>query len=160
MLPIDEAIAFRDHQINLPIAEVARRFNVNRSTLSKRFQGKTGSLAKRAESNRLLSNKQELVLVEHIRRLSEWCLPPTPVMVTLWASVLCGSEPGKNWSTSFKARHKDILDSRYLNTINLARHKADSKASYEQLLRICLSCVLQPMAAWRECGCLHQDTAA
>jgi hypothetical protein len=61
----------------------SQRFNVNRSTLGKRFQGKTGSLAKRAESNQLLSNKQELVLVEHIRRLSEWCLPPTPAMVTL-----------------------------------------------------------------------------
>jgi transcriptional regulator with XRE-family HTH domain len=136
MAPIDEAIAFLRSSDQLPIAEVARRFNVNKSTLSKRFQGKTGSLAKRAESNRLLSNKQELVLVEHIRRLSEWRLPPTPVMVTLWASFLCGSEPGKNWSTGFKARHKDILDSRYLNAIDLARHKADSKASYEQYFTI------------------------
>jgi hypothetical protein len=41
-----------------------------------------------------------------------------------------------NWSTSFKARHKDILDSRYLNAIDLARHKADSKASYEQYFTI------------------------
>jgi hypothetical protein len=49
---------------------------------------------------------------------------------------LCGSEPGKNWSTGFKARHKDILDSRYLNAIDLARHKADSKASYEQYFTI------------------------
>jgi hypothetical protein len=46
-------------------------------------------------------------------------------MVTLWASVLCGSEPGKNWSTSFKARQKDILDSRYLNAIDLIRQKMD-----------------------------------
>jgi transposase-like protein len=66
MAPIDEAIALLRSSDQLPIAEVARRFDVNRSTLSKRFQGKTGSLAKRAESNRLLSNKQELILVEHI----------------------------------------------------------------------------------------------
>ena len=112
MAPIDEAIAFLRSSDQVPIAEAARRFNVNRSTLSKRVQGKTGSLAKRAESNQLLSNKQELVLVEHIRRLSEWCLPPKPAMVTLWASILCGSEPGKNWSAGFKARHKDVLDSR------------------------------------------------
>jgi hypothetical protein len=72
------------------------------------------------------------VLVEHIRRLSESCLPPIPAMVTLWAAVLCRSEPGKNWSASFKARHKDILDSRCLQAINLVRHKADSRASYEQ----------------------------
>jgi len=136
MAPIDEAIAFLRSSDQVPIAEVARRFNVNRSTLSKRVQGKTGSLAKRAESNQLLSNKQELVLVEHIRRLSEWCLPPTPAMVTLWASILCGSEPGKNWSAGFKARHKDVLDSRYLNAIDLARHKADSEASYRQYFAI------------------------
>jgi hypothetical protein len=76
MAPIDEAIAFLRSLDQLPIAEVTRRFNVNRSTLSKRLQGKTGSLAKKAESNQLRDNKQELVLVEHIRRLSEWCLPP------------------------------------------------------------------------------------
>jgi transcriptional regulator with XRE-family HTH domain len=70
MASIDEAIAILRSSDQLPIAEVARRFNVNRSTLSKRFQGKTASLSKRAESNQLLSNKQELVLIEHIRRLS------------------------------------------------------------------------------------------
>ena len=71
MAPIDEAIAFLESSDQVPIAEVARRFNVNRSTLSKRSKGKTSSLAKRAESNQLLNNKQELVLVEHIRRLLE-----------------------------------------------------------------------------------------
>ena len=71
MAPIDEAIAFLRSLDQVPIAKVARRFNVNRSTLSKRFKGKTGSLAKRAESNQLLNNKQELVLIEHIRKLSE-----------------------------------------------------------------------------------------
>jgi hypothetical protein len=80
-------------------------------------------------------------------------------MATTWAASICGTEPGKDWSTAFKARHKDILDSRYLNTLDLARHKADSEASYRQyftvlrqkidqyMLQICLSCVLQPMAA-------------
>jgi len=49
---------------------------------------------------------------------------------------LCGEEPGKNWSQAFKARHEDILDSRYLNTLDLARHKADSQASYRQYFAI------------------------
>jgi hypothetical protein len=49
---------------------------------------------------------------------------------------MCGKDPGKNWSASFKARHKDILDCRYLNTIDLARHKADSEASYSQYFTI------------------------
>jgi hypothetical protein len=49
---------------------------------------------------------------------------------------MCGKEPSKNWSIGFKARHKDILDYRYLNTINLTRHKADSKALYSQYFTI------------------------
>jgi hypothetical protein len=69
MAPIDEAIAFLRSSDQSPIAEVVRRFNVNRSTLSKQFQWKTGS-AKKAGSNQLPSNKQELVLVEYTRRLS------------------------------------------------------------------------------------------
>jgi hypothetical protein len=84
----------------------------------------------------LLTEKQELVLVSHITRLSEWCLPPTPAMVTLWASQICGKEPGKNWAAGFKARHKDQLDSRYLNTIDLARHKAESEPSYRQYFTV------------------------
>jgi hypothetical protein len=49
---------------------------------------------------------------------------------------MCSKEPGKNWSTGFKARYKDILDCRYLNTIDLVRYKADSKASYSQYFTI------------------------
>jgi hypothetical protein len=77
-----------------------------------------------------LTNKQELVLVDEIKRLCDWSLPPTPAIATLWASHICGKDLGKNWSAGFKARHKDILDCRYLNTIDLTRHKADFEASY------------------------------
>jgi hypothetical protein len=49
---------------------------------------------------------------------------------------MCSKEPSKNWSIGFKARHKDILDCRYLNTIDLVRHKADSKVSYSQYFTI------------------------
>jgi hypothetical protein len=49
---------------------------------------------------------------------------------------MCSTEPGKDWSAAFKARHKDVLDSRYLNTLDLARHKADSEASYRQYFTV------------------------
>src|ERR1700712_4876124 len=89
MAPIDDAIAFLRASNDLNIAAVARRFNVNRSTLSKRFRGKTGSVARRIEGRRLLTNKQEQGLVKQIQRLCEWCLPPTPVIVRTWASLIC-----------------------------------------------------------------------
>jgi hypothetical protein len=44
--------------------------------------------------------------------------------------------PSKNWCKRFIVRHKDELDSRYLNILDLARHKADTKASYGQYFEI------------------------
>jgi hypothetical protein len=136
MAPIDEAIAFLRSSNKPNISEAARIFEVERSVLSKHFHGKRVSIAKANETKQLLTNKQELVLVNEIKKLCDWCLPPTPAIVSLWASHICGKEPSKNWSADFKARHKDILDCRYLNTIDLARHKADSKASYSQYFTI------------------------
>lgn len=57
-------------------------------------------------------------------------------MVCTWAKEICGHQSNKNWSAGFKARHNDILDCRYLNTIDLARHKAGSAASYRQYFTI------------------------
>jgi hypothetical protein len=136
MAPIDEAIAFLRSSSSKNISEAARRFNVNRSTLSKRFHGKTRSTAKGYHMQQLLSQKQELMLVKQINKLSEWCLPPTPSMVRAWAAALCGTEPGKNWSAAFRARHKDELDCRYLSTIDLERHKSDSESSYRQYFTV------------------------
>jgi hypothetical protein len=132
MAPIDEAIASLRSSNKSNISEAAGMFEVERSVLSKHFHGKRVSIAKANETKQLLTNKQELVLVNEIQKLCDWCLPPTPAIVTLWASHIYGKEPGKNWSAGFKARHKDILDCRYADTIDLARHKADSKTSYSQ----------------------------
>jgi hypothetical protein len=129
---IEDAIAFLSSSDGCNIAAVARKYNVSRSTLSKRFRGKTGSVARRVEGRRLLTNKQEEELVKQIQRLCEWCLPPTPAMVRTWASMICGSEPGKNWSAGFRRRHQSVLDCRYLDTLDLERHKADHHTRLSQ----------------------------
>lgn len=76
------------------------------------------------------------MLVKQIWRLCEWCLPPTPAMVRTWASLICGSEPGKNWSADFKRRNEAILDCRYLNTLDLERHQAESESSFRQYFAV------------------------
>jgi len=76
------------------------------------------------------------VLVRYITRLCKWCLPLTLAIVTTWAASMYSTEPGKDWSAAFKARHKDVLDSRYLNTLDLAKHKANSEASYRQYFTV------------------------
>jgi hypothetical protein len=140
---IDKAIAFLRSSESENISEAARKYNVNRSTLSKRFRGKTRFTAQGYQTQQLLTHKQELMLVKQINRLSEWCLPPTPSMVRAWAAALCGTEPGKNWVAAFRVRQKDKLDCKYLSTIDLERHKADSEHSYRQYFAILEKKIIQ-----------------
>jgi len=118
------------------IAAAARRHGVDRSSLSRRFRKKTTSRADKVESDRLLNNQQEQQLISWIRRQCELCLPPTPRIVCNFAAQLAGRQPQKNWCSRFVKRHKDSLDSRYLNTLDLARHKADSREATVSTLRL------------------------
>jgi hypothetical protein len=56
--------------------------------------------------------------------------------VTNIAQELCGRRLSKNWSSRFVARLKHALDARYLNTIDLVRHRADSRSNYEAFFAI------------------------
>ena len=90
MAPIDEAVAFLKSSDEPNISEAARMFKIERSTVSKHFRGKRGSIAKANETKQLLTKTQEIVLVNHIKRLCDWCLPPTPEIVATCAKELCG----------------------------------------------------------------------
>jgi len=50
--------------------------------------------------------------------------------------ALAGREPSKNWCSRIVAGHKESLGNRYLNTLDLSRHKADSRASYKRYFEI------------------------
>jgi hypothetical protein len=50
--------------------------------------------------------------------------------------MICGSEPGKNWSAGFRRRHQSVLDCRYLDTLDLERHKAESEHSFRHYFTI------------------------
>jgi hypothetical protein len=128
---MDATLADLKASNSLSISETARKYGVGRSALSRRLNLKATSTAQYRDSTRLLNNTQERELLRYSRRLCERCLPPTPRIVANVAQELCGKTPSKNWATRFVARHKDQLDARYFNTLDLARHKADSKASYE-----------------------------
>lgn len=133
---MDAALADLRSSNGLSISAAAKKYGVGRSALSRRFNLKAASTAQYHDSTRLLNNAQEKELLKYIRRLCERCLPPTPKIVANIAQEICGKKPSKNWSTRFVARHKDQLDARYLNTLDLARHEADSRASYEHYFDI------------------------
>ena len=69
----------------------AAKYNVDRSTLSRRFRGIQRSYAEsRSESIQNLTNAQEEVLIDFINRLSDRSLPPTSQIVKNVAEELCG----------------------------------------------------------------------
>jgi hypothetical protein len=49
----------------------------------------------------------------------------------------------QTWAAAFRIRYKDELDCRYLNTIDLERHKADSEHSYRQYFAVLQQKIIQ-----------------
>jgi hypothetical protein len=52
------------------------------------------------------------------------------------AAQLGGKTPGHNWCSRFVQRYKSELDSRYLDSLDLNRHEADSAASFERYFSV------------------------
>ena len=129
---MDQAIAELESTASPCITVTARKFGVGRTTLYRRWKGITNTKAHAIEDTRLLTPEQEDQLVQYIRVLSERCFPPTPAMITGFAASMSGRTPGSHWCTRFVERHKVILDSRYLNNLDLERHDAESLSSFQQ----------------------------
>lgn len=104
MLPIDEAIIYLNSQDVPHVSEAARKFNVNRSTLGKKFRRQSGSRSQAAQQKQFLSTRQEKILIKHINRLSERGFPPTPCMAANIAGQIAKRQPGKNLISRFVKR--------------------------------------------------------
>jgi Tc5 transposase DNA-binding domain len=104
----------------------AKRFQVNRTTLRRRFDGSQQSFrAAREDTHQCLTTAQEETLIGFINRLTDRSLPPTSQIVKNVAEELRGGPVGKNWVAQFTRRHKDRLHACYLRTINSKRAKAE-----------------------------------
>ena len=67
-------------------AETARKYDIDKSTLWRRFKGKTGSIQDaNSTSRQKLTNIQEEVLIEHVNKLTDRGIPPTPQMLKNFA---------------------------------------------------------------------------
>src|SRR5450432_3637227 len=105
----------------------ARRFQVDRETLKRRFNGTQQSIRlARSETHKCLSMAQEETLIGYINSLSDRSIPPTSQIVQNIAEELIGRPVSKNWTSRFISRHQDRLSSVYLCTIDNKRVKADS----------------------------------
>jgi len=109
----------------------AKKFNINRSTLSRRHRDKTASVKKSKQTTSILSNQQEKELIRYINKLTERDIPSFNAMIRVFAYNIFEKQPGKNWSYEFVRRHSDILQSKFLQGADLERKKVDNAYQYQ-----------------------------
>jgi hypothetical protein len=113
-------------------AEIARKYNLLRTTLSRRHRGKTTSRREyQSQAHQCLTDAQEQVLINQINRLTERNLPPTSQMVRNFAEEMIGRAVGKNWVSQFIQRHQSELKSLYLRNIDNLRVKGEYGPIYQ-----------------------------
>jgi transposase-like protein len=108
MDPIEAAIAAiesREPGEQFSYREVAKRFSVNRTTLSRRHRGVAQSRATVAQQQQLLNPPIEAELLKYIERLTEKGLPPTREMVSNFAGAVGERDGSDAWVTRFLHRH-------------------------------------------------------
>ena len=130
---IQAALADLESQEVPNYSTTAKKHGVVRTTLMRRFTGKTISNSEaNTEYRQALNIAQEKVLLGHIQRLVTRGTPPTPILVRNFAEEIHGSRLGKNWTTRFIQRHSVHLKTLYLRNIDNLRKKAEY-APYFQL---------------------------
>ena len=123
---IEAALAAISLQETPNYSQIARDFNVHRLQLYRRHKGLCRSINEAHEYQKLLSNPQQRVLIEHINELSGRGIPPTPSMVRVFAWEISGQWPGNNWVARFVESNRSELKSAYLSGFDLKRKKADN----------------------------------
>ena len=134
---MEQALAECDISEAPNYAKISKKYNLQRSTLSRRHRGKTTS-REHFESQRVqcLTNAQERVLIHQINRLTERNLPPTSQMVRNFAEEIIGRAVGKNWVSEFVRRHQSELKSLYLRNINNERVKGEYRPIYQMFYNL------------------------
>jgi Tc5 transposase DNA-binding domain len=124
---IQAAINDLKSQSRTNFAVTARRWNVKRTTLAKRFRGETGTIQDAVSYGRKqLTDTQEEALIAYVNKLNDRGFPPTPQILKNIAESIAHTTLGHNWITRFCKRHRTRLASIYLRTIDYKRKLADN----------------------------------
>lgn len=119
----------RDNE-SLSFTELAEKYNIDRSTLSRRYNGKTSSKAEIASTTyRLFSDEAERAIIQYLKRIAEYGVYVTPKILNNIASHRASAEVGVHWSARFVQRHQNDLLGVYLNGFDKARQKAQNPDS-------------------------------
>ena len=88
LLDAIEAIDSREPVDEISYRQAAYRFGVDRTTLSRRYQGETRSNEDMGKAQQLLNPQQEVELVRYIKRCTRRGLPSTREMVHNFGSAI------------------------------------------------------------------------
>ena len=92
---IEEAIADLKLQEHPNIAATAKKYQLQRSTLSRRYNGNTSARSDSIKNSFLLSNQQSKNLIAYIYKLTERGIPHTPAIVRTFAYNISRKWPRK-----------------------------------------------------------------
>ena len=133
MSSIDAALAFIERLLpteHINITKIANQFECNRTTLSKRYRGVTGSRHTQYQNQQNLNDQQEKSLVKYIDRLCARGLPPSKHIVRNFAQEIYRKEVGTEWVSRFLRRHQVELVSKWTMGLDHNRARADSAFKY------------------------------
>jgi hypothetical protein len=95
---IEAAIADLESQIPINYAATAKKWGLERSTLSRRHRGETGSNRDaNSYARRQVTDTQKETLIAYINKLSDQGLPPNPQIVKNLAGEIIRKDLGKHW---------------------------------------------------------------
>jgi hypothetical protein len=122
-----KALAELSKQTKPNVSSIADKYKVNRTTLSRHFNGTQRSRSEfLSESRQCLNNAQERVVIDWINQYTERSIPPTSQLVHNVAEEVCGRPINKNWVAMFHARHRTELHADYIRTIDSSRVKSEN----------------------------------
>ena len=119
---MDAALLEVDNSDAPNYAAIAKKHNVDRTTLSRRARGITVSRAVAAEiSKRLLTDAQEEVILQKMETLSNKGIYLPPRIIRNSVQAIVGHPIGKNWVSNFQNRHKNRIKS--MNLVGFDRER-------------------------------------
>ena len=126
------ALAELDSAFKPNVLATAKKFNLSKSTLRRRWKGIQLSREEASSKYRKrLTTTQEEVLIERINYLSDRSLSPTSNIIRNLAEELTGGPVGKNWTGNFIKRYKGRLRSIYLQNLDSQRVKAEYPPAFQ-----------------------------
>jgi hypothetical protein len=129
---IELAIAELESQTQSNFAATARKYNLKRITLSRRFKGETDSKENAVSyALKAFTNVEKDVLMRYINNLNARELPPTSQIIKNFAEEIANKNLKSNWTIRFLQRKKKIIRSVYLTTINYKRKISDNSYHYK-----------------------------